>query len=184
MKILLTGADGFLGWHTRAAGCTRSTDHEVVPVGRDDWRRPRPSWSPASTRSCTSPGSTVAPTTSWSTATSRLAERRRRRAARGTAAPSASSSPTRSRPATARRTARARQQAADGPRAQRAEQAGGRFVDVRLPNLFGEHGRPATTPSSPPSSTRVVAGDAPEIVDRADRAAARPGRRPGARSTR
>ena len=36
MKILVTGADGFLGWHTRARlSCL--TEHEVVPVGRETW---------------------------------------------------------------------------------------------------------------------------------------------------
>lgn len=36
MKVLVTGAYGFLGWHT----CVRLralTDHEVVRVGRDNW---------------------------------------------------------------------------------------------------------------------------------------------------
>lgn len=36
MKILLTGADGFLGWHTRAR-LHALTDHEVVAVGRQEW---------------------------------------------------------------------------------------------------------------------------------------------------
>jgi UDP-2-acetamido-2,6-beta-L-arabino-hexul-4-ose reductase len=36
MKILVTGAHGFLGWHTRARLHTL-TDHEVVPIGRDSW---------------------------------------------------------------------------------------------------------------------------------------------------
>lgn len=36
MKILLTGAHGFLGWHTRLR-LHALTDHDVVPVGRDEW---------------------------------------------------------------------------------------------------------------------------------------------------
>lgn len=36
MKILITGAAGFLGWHTRARLHTL-TDHEVVAVTRDNW---------------------------------------------------------------------------------------------------------------------------------------------------
>lgn len=35
MKIVLTGAHGFLGWHTRTR-LRALTDHEIVPVGRDD----------------------------------------------------------------------------------------------------------------------------------------------------
>ncbi|MGI8434601.1 MAG: NAD-dependent epimerase/dehydratase family protein, partial [Nocardioidaceae bacterium] len=36
MKVLLTGAAGFLGWHTRAR-LHALTDHEVVPVTRATW---------------------------------------------------------------------------------------------------------------------------------------------------
>lgn len=36
MRIVLTGADGFLGWHTRAR-LRALTDHEVVAVGRRQW---------------------------------------------------------------------------------------------------------------------------------------------------
>jgi len=36
VKILLTGAHGFLGWHTRLR-LHALTDHDVVPVGRDEW---------------------------------------------------------------------------------------------------------------------------------------------------
>ena len=38
MRLLLTGADGFLGWHLRCR-VHATTDHEVVPVGRADWHR-------------------------------------------------------------------------------------------------------------------------------------------------
>ena len=33
MRILLTGAEGFLGWHLRCR-IHATTDHEVVPVSR------------------------------------------------------------------------------------------------------------------------------------------------------
>lgn len=36
MKIVLTGARGFLGWHTRLR-LHALTDHEVVAVGREEW---------------------------------------------------------------------------------------------------------------------------------------------------
>lgn len=38
MRIILTGAGGFLGWHTRLR-LHALTDHEVVPVGRAQWDR-------------------------------------------------------------------------------------------------------------------------------------------------
>lgn len=36
MRVLLTGAHGFLGWHTRLRLQALSA-HEVIPVGRDSW---------------------------------------------------------------------------------------------------------------------------------------------------
>lgn len=36
MKVVLTGAGGFLGWHTRLR-LHALTDHEVIPVGRQEW---------------------------------------------------------------------------------------------------------------------------------------------------
>lgn len=36
MRVLLTGAAGFLGWHTRVR-LRATTDHEVVPVTRSAW---------------------------------------------------------------------------------------------------------------------------------------------------
>lgn len=36
MKLLLTGASGFLGWHTRVR-LDALTDHEVIPVTRENW---------------------------------------------------------------------------------------------------------------------------------------------------
>lgn len=36
MRIVLTGARGFMGWHTRLR-LHALTDHEVVPVGREEW---------------------------------------------------------------------------------------------------------------------------------------------------
>ena len=36
MKIVLTGTHGFLGWHTRLR-LHALTAHEIIPVGREDW---------------------------------------------------------------------------------------------------------------------------------------------------
>lgn len=36
MKILITGGDGFLGWHTRVR-LHAMAEHEVVAVSRDNW---------------------------------------------------------------------------------------------------------------------------------------------------
>lgn len=36
MRIVLTGAGGFLGWHTRLR-LHALTDHEVTPIGRQEW---------------------------------------------------------------------------------------------------------------------------------------------------
>ena len=89
----------------------------------------------------------------------------RRRRARADERRRRSSSPTPSRSATDRRTPQGKEQAAAVLRAA-AEQAGGRFVDVHLPNLFGEHGRPGYNSFVATFVDRVVSGDAPEIADR------------------
>lgn len=36
MRIVLTGPTGFLGWHTRLR-LAALTDHDVIPIGRDEW---------------------------------------------------------------------------------------------------------------------------------------------------
>lgn len=38
MRVAVTGAGGFLGWHVRTR-LSALTDHEVVPLGRADWGR-------------------------------------------------------------------------------------------------------------------------------------------------
>lgn len=38
MRVVVTGAQGFVGWHTRLR-LHATTDHEVVPVGREEWPR-------------------------------------------------------------------------------------------------------------------------------------------------
>lgn len=38
MTVLLTGAHGFLGWHTRAR-IHATSHHEVLPIGRSNWHR-------------------------------------------------------------------------------------------------------------------------------------------------
>lgn len=37
MRVVLTGSAGFLGWHTRLR-LQALTDHEVIPVGRQNWQ--------------------------------------------------------------------------------------------------------------------------------------------------
>ena len=153
VRVVVTGADGFLGWHTRLR--LRRADR---PRGRR--RRPRETG-----RDLREPSRGVdaiihlagvnrARTTRSSGGNIALADDSSRRV-RATGRARASSTRTRSRPATGRPT--------DGQGGGRAScspprrRAGGRFVDVRLPNLFGEHGRPATTRSSRPSPTRSSA---------------------------
>ena len=69
--------------------------------------------------------------------------------------------------------------------ARSAGAAGARFADVVLPNLFGEHGRPAYNSFVATFCHEVAHGRQPEVTERpADPAAARPGRRAGARRGR
>ncbi len=39
MKVALTGADGFLGWHLRVRVKALRPDLELVPVAQADWPR-------------------------------------------------------------------------------------------------------------------------------------------------
>ncbi|MDO5287492.1 MAG: NAD-dependent epimerase/dehydratase family protein, partial [Actinomycetia bacterium] len=39
MRVAVTGADGFLGWHLRVRASARHPELEVVPVAQADWPR-------------------------------------------------------------------------------------------------------------------------------------------------
>ncbi|GAA1913602.1 NAD-dependent epimerase/dehydratase family protein [Nocardioides hwasunensis] len=161
MKILLTGAEGFLGWHLRCR-VHATTDHEVVPVGRADWSRLAQlaadvdavihvaGVNRASDDELVHVNVGLAHELSDA-----LAERR------GVPVVFANSIQVGNGTAYAEGKARAADVLREAAVAREA-----RFVDVLLPNLFGEHGRPGYNSFVATFVDRVVAGDTPEISDR------------------
>lgn len=139
MKIVLTGAGGFLGWHTRLR-VHALTDHDVVPVGRDEW---------ADLPSLLTDADAVVHIAGVNRAESDDEVRDGNVAlARDLAAALAQvSSPLRVVYANSIQAGNSTpygtgKQAAAQLLSEAAASTGGSFVDVLLPNIFGEHGRP------------------------------------------
>ncbi len=160
MNVLLTGADGFLGWHTRLR-LHALTDHVITSVTRENW-----SELPALMEHVDSvihiAGVNRGPD---------VAEGNVRLADDLVAAVMESDRPLRfvfansvqhgngTPYGTGKAEAAARLEAA-------VERRGGRFVDVRLPNLFGEHGRPSYNSFVATFVRAVIEGIEPTIIDR------------------
>lgn len=161
MKILLTGAEGFLGWHLRCR-VHATTEHEVVPVGRSDWHRLPELVADVDAvihvaginraaddelvdgNVALSQG--VADALDG-TSSKVLVFANSIQVGNGSAY------------------AAGKEQAAAVLRAA-AGRTGGRFVDVHLPNLFGEHGRPGYNSFVATFVDRAISGERPEIADR------------------
>ncbi len=162
MKILITGADGFVGWHTRVR-LGALTDHQVVPVNRKCWgdlpyligdadavihvagvNRGTPSQVEEGNielarcvakamHEAQSLSKVVYANSIWA----------------GTASPYGSG-----------------KAAANLILGEAASETGAQYVDVRLPNLFGEHGRPQYNSFVATFVDAVLNVASPEIVDR------------------
>ena len=163
---------------TPGCACTRRATTRSPSSPVTTWADlARGSW-PTPTRSSTSPVSTVARTTRCATATSRLADDVARCRASARAVRCASSTRTRSRHGngTPYGTGKARR----GRRPRRPARRRRPVVDVRLPNLFGEHGRPGYNSFVATFVHAVAAGETPRGRRSRGRAPARAGCRPGA----
>lgn len=138
MRVLVTGADGFLGWHLRIL-LRATTDHDVVGIGRREWGRLADLLSTTDAVIHIA-GANRGPDSEVEATNVRLAQDI---AAAVAPAPRPFdviyANSTQSGNGSAYGTGKARAaeilEAAVGS-------VGGRFTDVRLPNLFGEHGRP------------------------------------------
>lgn len=162
MKIVLTGADGFLGWHLRCRLHALS-DHEVVPIGLDNWMRLAELADGADVivhlaginrasddelvDGNVSLAREVADVVAAAEVAPRVVYANSIQAGNGT-------------PYGVGKLAAA-ELLADA-----CAQAGSHFVDVRLPNLFGEHGRPAYNSFVATFVAKVIAGESPEVTDR------------------
>lgn len=161
MKVLLTGAAGFLGWHTRVR-LHALTDHEVVLATRDSWHllpdlvadvdavihvagvnRGEPDYVEHG-------NVTLARDLAEAISRSRV-----KRVVFANSIQAGNGTPYGAGKATAAEVLEAA-----------ARDAGGRFVDVQLPNLFGEHGRPGYNSFVATFVDAVVGGHQPTIQDR------------------
>lgn len=162
MRILVTGGAGFLGWHTRAR-LQALTGHEVVAVDRPEW---------ADLRSYARGVDAILHIAGVNRGTDDEVERGNLELAHAVADAAAHSG-------SAPRIVYANSVHAGTPGpygagksgaadvlADAARSLGSHFVDVRLPNLFGEHGRPHYNSFVATFVHAVVAGEVPQIVDR------------------
>lgn len=162
MRILLTGSTGFLGWHTRVRLRTL-TEHEVVMATRDNW-------SQLSTLAtgCDAvihvAGVNRGTPSEVNDGNVKLAEdvaalltkaASLKRVVYANSIWAGSASPYGEGKAKA-----------NNVLAEAAAEAGATYVDVRLPNIFGEGGRPDYNSFVATFVHKVVSGTSPEIVDR------------------
>lgn len=161
MRVLLTGAEGFLGWHLRCR-LHATTDHEVVAVGRADWHR---------LDELVADVDAVIHVAGVNRASDAELVEGNLALARDVAQALAATSDVSVVFANSIQVgngsayAAGKEQAAAELRGA-VEGTGGRFVDVHLPNLFGEHGRPGYNSFVATFVDRVIAGERPEIADR------------------
>lgn len=161
MRVLLTGVNGFLGWHTRLR-LSAQGEHVVVPVGRSNW-------------------SQLSNLLTDCDAVIHIAGVNRgepEEVAQGnldlaTELGSALRSNPRSRRVVFANSiqagngtdyGQAKESAAQILQAA-AESTESSFVDVRLPNLFGEHGRPKYNSFVATFIAATIAGETPQIND-------------------
>lgn len=162
MRVLVTGANGFLGWHTRVR-LRALTDHEVVGVDVADWDR---------LDELVASADAVLHFAGVNRASDREVEEGNAQLARDLA-----DAVTRAPVAPAIVYANTIQAGNGTPYGtgkalaatilrEVASAKGSPFTDVVLPNLFGEHGRPAYNSFVATFAHNVVAGEHPVVQDR------------------
>lgn len=162
MRILLTGASGFLGWHT-AVRLKALTGHDVVRVGRDRW----PELSDLARGA-----DAIIHVAGVNRGTDAEVEDGNIALAEAVAeAARASGSVARIVFANSIQSGNPTpygrgKETGDAILARAAHDVGAAYVDVRLPNLFGEHGRPGYNSFVATFAHAVVRGEMPEISDR------------------
>lgn len=161
MKVVLTGAGGFLGWHTRLR-LHALTDHEVVPVTRDDWDGLAAAVAAADAvlhlagvnRGTDAEVDDGNATLAADVARAVRAARRPVRVVFANSVQHGNGTPY----------GAGKARAAEVLASLRVE--GHPVVDVRLPNVFGEHGRPRYNSFVATFVHAVVAGETPDVIDR------------------
>lgn len=162
MKVVVTGADGFLGWHLRCR-LAALTDHEVVPVGRAEFGELDRLAADADAivhlagvnrdtdHELVAGNLRLAQDVSRAANSARVAPRLiyANSIQTGNGTPYGSG-----------------KLAAAAELAKTATQLGADFVEVRLPNLFGEHGRPHYNSFVATFVDAVVTHRQPQVDDR------------------
>jgi UDP-2-acetamido-2,6-beta-L-arabino-hexul-4-ose reductase len=162
VKVLLTGATGFLGWHTRAR-LHALTEHAVVAVDRDQW---------AELATYAKGVDAIIHVAGVNRATDAEVEQGNIDLARDVAEAARNSG---SAPRIVY--ANSIQAGNDSPYgvgkgtagkllAEAAGELGSAYVDARLPNLFGEHGCPQYNSFVATFIDAVINGETPQITDR------------------
>ena len=162
MRVVLTGAAGFLGWHTGLRLASR-TAHDIVPVDEAEWSRLDELVRDADAVIHLA-GVNRAADDEIVSGNVRLAEDLAaavRSSGRAPALVYANSIQS----GNGTPYGIGKERAGEVLRAV-AQEVGGPFVDVVLPNLFGEHGRPDYNSFVATFTHRVVEGRAPEVQDR------------------
>jgi UDP-2-acetamido-2,6-beta-L-arabino-hexul-4-ose reductase len=163
MKVVLTGAGGFLGWHTQAR-LRALTDHDVVPVNRDNWTALADSVKDADAiihiagvNRAEDPEDVRRGNVDLAgdLATAIRSVGRPLRVVFANSIQSGNGTPY----------GTGKQEAAQ-VLADAARVNGGGFVDVLLPNLFGEHGRPSYNSFVATFVRAAIDGHEPAIQDR------------------
>lgn len=160
-KILITGAHGFLGWHLRLRLLEQGYTN-VVAIGREDWGQLTDIAKDVGVVFHLA-GINREADDVVEKGNLELAERLHREFE--THKPKKIIYANTVHAATDTPYGRGKSAAADYLRAW-MEASGGSFVDVRLPNLFGEHGRPFYNSFVATFVELVVTGKSPEIQDR------------------
>lgn len=162
MRVVMTGADGFLGWHTRVR-MRALTDHEVIPVDVANWDRLRELVGSADAVIHFA-GINRALDREVEEGNARLASRLADAVNRAPGAPSIVYANTiQAGNGTPYGTGKAMASTILG---EAAASKGASFADVVLPNLFGEHGRPDYNSFVATFAHKVVTGAPPHVQDR------------------
>jgi UDP-2-acetamido-2,6-beta-L-arabino-hexul-4-ose reductase len=162
VKVLLTGAAGFLGWHTRAR-LRALTNHHVMPVNRGNWSDlPRLAIGAEAVlhlAGINRAEPAVVEQGNVDLALDLASAVRRCGASPVVIFANSIHADSDTPYGAGKRQAASLLEAA-------ARDVGGRYVDVRLPNLFGEHGQPHYNSFVATFVDCIVRGVGPEISDR------------------
>jgi len=162
VRVVLTGVAGFLGWHTRAR-LRALTDHEVAAVGRQEW---------SDLARHAAGADAIIHVAGVNRGSNTEVERGNVALARDVAGAARASG---SAPRIVY--ANSIQSGNDSPYgvgkgtasdvlAAAAREIGSGYVDVRLPNLFGEHGRPRYNSFVATFVDSVIRRETPQITNR------------------